>query len=150
MSGALQMLQSLAMRKLLLALFTVMVLTGCGPQEVNSSPSANVPTASEGALKSFLGESSKPAVLKFYASWCASCKQYAPVFEQVKKSMSDSVDFYEIDVDAASSKAITRELRIARIPETAFVSADRSTITKKLGPISAADLTKLVEELKAK
>ncbi len=130
------------MRKLFLMLFTVLILAGCD-QQANSVPA-------EGAMKDFLGNSKKPAVIKFYASWCGSCKQYEPAFKEVKAAQSTSVNFYEVDVDSPKTKALVREMKISRIPETVFVSADRSNVTKKLGPITAKDLTKLVEELKAK
>ncbi len=136
------MLQSSIMRKLSLVLFAVLLFAGCG--QVNSTPTTST------ALKAFLSKSSKPAVIKFYASWCGSCKEYAPAFNEVKLAKSASVDFFEVDVDASQTKALIKELKISRIPETAFVSADRSNVSKRLGPISVKDLTKLVEELKAK
>ena len=131
------------MRKLSLVLFTVLILAGCEPQQANS-------VLADSALKTFLANSKKPAVIKFYASWCGSCKQYVPAFNEVKLAKSASVDFFEVDVDAAKTKALVKELKISRIPETAFVSADRSSVAKRLGPISVKNLTKLVEELKAK
>lgn len=130
------------MRKLSLVLFTILILAGCDQK------ASSIPT--DEALKTFLAGSSKPAVIKFHASWCASCKQYAPAFNEVKLAKSALVDFFEVDVDSAKTKALVREMKISRIPETAFVSADRSNITKRLGPISVKDLTKLVDELKAK
>ena len=131
------------MRKLSLVLFTVLLLTGCNQQQTGS--------VSEGAtLKTFLASSSKPVVLKFYASWCSSCKQYAPAFKEVQESQSEIVDFFEIDVDSDQSKALIKELKISRIPETILITADRATITRKLGALSVNELTSLVEELKAK
>lgn len=130
------------MRKLSLVLFTVLVLAGCD-QKASSVPA-------DSALKSFLSKSSKPAVIKFYANWCGSCKDYAPAFQEVKSAKSASVDFFEVDVDATQTKTLVRELKISRIPETVFVSANRSNVSRRLGAISAKDLTKLVEELKAK
>ncbi len=118
------------------------MFAGCG--QVSSV------TTTTDALKTFLSKSSKPAVIKFYATWCGSCKDYAPAFNEVKLAKSGSVDFFEVDVDATQTKALVRELKISRIPETVFVSANRSNVSRKLGAISAKDLTKLVEELKAK
>lgn len=113
-------------------------------------PGADTSAKNSGAaLKSFLESSNKPAVLKFYASWCGSCKHYVPAYEEVKKSMSGTVDFYEIDVDASATKSVVKELRVSRIPETVFVSKDRATINRKLGPLSAADLSAEVNKLKA-
>lgn len=131
------------MRKLSLMLFTVLILASCSSQQANS-------VITGGAVETFLAKSKKPAVIKFYATWCGSCKQYAPIFEKVKLSQANSVDFYEVDVDAAATKDLVRELKISRIPETVFISTDRASIARKLGAISAQDLTKSIEELKAK
>lgn len=113
-------------------------------------PGADTSAKNSGAaLKTFLEKSNKPAVIKFYASWCGSCKQYNPAYEEVKKSMSSVADFYEVNVDASATKALVKELRVSRIPETVFVSQDRATINRKLGPLSVADLSIEVNKLKA-
>lgn len=129
------------MRKLLV--LAVFLLTSCnggtGKEKQN--------TESSSPVRAFLETSSKPAVLKFYADWCSSCKQYAPAYEEVKLTMGNKVDFFEIDVDESKYKGLVRELKISRIPETAFVNLDRNRITKTLGPISVDKLTKQVTEL---
>lgn len=131
------------MRKLSLIFFTTLILTSCGQQQANSIQEGT-------ALKTFLASSNKPAIIKFYASWCSSCKQYAPAFNEVKLATSASVDFFEVDVDSAASKDLVKELKVARIPETVFVSKDRAAIARRLGAISVNELSKLVDELKAK
>lgn len=61
--------------------------------------------------------------------------------------MSDKVDFFEIDVDESKYKSIVKELKISRIPETAFVNLSRNRISKVLGPISVKNLEKQIAEL---
>lgn len=95
-------------------------------------------------LGQFLASSSKPAVVKFYAEWCSTCKQYSPSFEKVKAEMSEAVDFYEVDVDDSNYKALLKQLKISRIPETVFINKDRTNVTKKLGAIPRVKLEKLI------
>ncbi|MDA0771651.1 MAG: thioredoxin domain-containing protein [Cyanobacteria bacterium] len=128
------------MRKLSVLTLLAFLVTGCN--QTSETSSSNVSAVSE-----FLASSSKPAVLKFYASWCSSCKQYAPAFEEVKLSMGDKVDFFEIDVDESKYKGMVKELKISRIPETAFVNTERNRISKILGPIRVSQLEKHVTEL---
>lgn len=117
-------------------------VTGCTKIETMGGGEAHT-------LKSFLKDSEKPAVLKFYADWCVTCKAYAPDFEKVKNELASDVDFYSINIDDASSKALVKEFKIAHIPVTAFVSKDRASITKQFAPISYANLKKKVNELKS-
>lgn len=40
----------------------------------------------------------KNAVIKFYASWCGSCRLFAPKFKRLSESV-DGVDFFEVDAE---------------------------------------------------
>ena len=52
-------------------------------------------------------------VKRFSASWCQPCKQLAPVFEELKKEMTE-VTFETIDVDQNREAAI--EQGIVSVP----------------------------------
>ncbi len=135
----------------ILALILVAFLT-CSCDETNNgivggNPKPTLPAGYEthqSALESLLESSSKPAVIKFYATWCSSCKDYAPSYNAVKNKLSSEVDFFEIDIDKKDSKKLVRELRISRIPETIFVTKNRKNVSRELGAISAESLKKLI------
>ncbi len=103
--------------------------------------------AGSSALDSFLKGSSKPAVIKFYADWCDSCKVYQPTFSKAQVTHSKSVDFYSVNVDDPKNQALMKQFKISRIPVTYFISKDRLTINKRLGPISGADLQSNIKRL---
>ena len=54
------------------------------------------------------------AVIDFSAEWCGPCKMLAPVMEEVSEELSDSVSFYNIDVD--QNMDIAQQYRIVSIP----------------------------------
>ncbi len=58
----------------------------------------------EGEWK-FLGE--RPALIDFYATWCAPCKALTPVLESLAEDYEyrDRVDFYKIDIDTEQQLA---------------------------------------------
>ena len=115
---------------------------------VGANPKPSLPAGYEthkSALESLLESSSKPAVIKFYAEWCGSCKDYGPSYSAVKSKMSSQVDFFEIDIDKKTNKDLVRELRVARIPETIFVSKNRKNVSRELGALSEEGLKQLIQ-----
>ncbi len=114
-----------------LSLVLILFLFSCS-QEVSSATST--------ALEAFLKGSKKPAVIKFYADWCESCQDYAPTYTKVQAAQKKQLDFYSVDIDDKLNAKLIKQLKISRIPVTYFVTKDRKTITKKMGPISEQDL----------
>jgi thioredoxin-like negative regulator of GroEL len=69
--------------------------------------------------ENFLSEISqhKIAIVDFYASWCGSCRLFAPIFDKVASEYSDMF-FYKVDGDEYPS---TREgLSIDNLPFVAI------------------------------
>lgn len=129
------------LRKMVLGLLCglcLFVTAGCQSSETASGGSA---------IKAFLKDSNKPAVLKFYADWCVTCKAYAPTFDRVKKEFEGSVDFYSVNIDLPSYKDLLREYKISHIPVTLFVSQDRETVVKQAAPIGYEALKEKVQAL---
>lgn len=123
-----------------LVIFSVFSLVSCA----KSTPMAASPT-----IREFLKDYDKPVVIKFYAKWCSTCKVYEPAFMKVQSEMSGSVDFISLNIDDTKNKKLIKEFKISRIPDTVFVSKDRETINKKLGPLSYRTLKEATENLKA-
>jgi thiol:disulfide interchange protein DsbD len=128
----------------LLIIALIFCLGSCTAQTISSNQSA---VGVE--LNKFLAKSTKPAVIKFYADWCSSCKEFQPSFKKVSKSMSSQVDFFELDIDQKTNKALIKELKVSRIPETIFVNKARTSLTRKLGVMSETDFVKKIEQLLA-
>jgi len=129
----------------LLIIALIFCLGSCTAQTSSSNQSA---VGVE--LSKFLAKSQKPAVIKFYADWCSSCKEFQPNFLKVSKSMSAQVDFFEIDIDQKAYKALVKELKISRIPETVFINKTRTSLTRKLGLMQEIELRKKATELATK
>lgn len=128
------------MRPIITLLSLVLLLSGCGNNIETSSSQGQ-------AIKNLLKDSNQAAVIKFYADWCSSCKDYSPHFEQVAQKYKDKVLFLNLNAEDKANASIVKELQISRIPETVFVSQDRNRISKRLGPISEQNLSELVEAL---
>ena len=54
------------------------------------------------------------AVIDFSATWCAPCKMFAPVLEEVSEELAGSVAFYNVDVD--ENPDLAQQYNISSIP----------------------------------
>lgn len=53
-------------------------------------------------------------VIDFYASWCAPCRAFAPVYERVAGELGDSVTFTKADVD--QNPDLAKRFHVSSIP----------------------------------
>ena len=61
---------------------------------------------------------SKPAVIDFYADWCAPCRAIAPILDELDKEY-EGVDFYKIDTE--DQPELAQVFQIRSIPSVLFV-----------------------------
>ena len=65
----------------------------------------------------FAGE--RPAIIDFYADWCAPCRMVAPILEELAKEYEGKIDIYKIDTEAEQELAAVFGIR--SIPSILFV-----------------------------
>jgi thioredoxin 1 len=65
------------------------------------------------SFKDIIG-SGKPTLVDFYATWCGPCKAMAPVLDQVKNELGDSVRILKIDVD--KNQTVADKFKIRGVP----------------------------------
>lgn len=46
-----------------------------------------------------------PALIDFYADWCAPCKMIAPILEELSKEYAGKINIYKIDTEAEQELA---------------------------------------------
>lgn len=138
----------------------------------------NRSTAPEISLTTFSGDTvtlsehlGKVVFVDFWASWCAPCRQEAPVLKAVSDALvGDDIAFIGIDVwetragegrtfalrsgwDYPSgidpNGAITIEYGVKGLPEKFFIDQNGNIVKKFIGPISAERLTSILNEMVA-
>ena len=63
-------------------------------------------------------KSEVPVLVDFWASWCAPCRQVAPVMDKIATEYEGSVKVAKIDVDA--EQELAGQFGISSIPTIAF------------------------------
>lgn len=53
----------------------------------------------------------KPALVDFYADWCAPCKMMNPILKDLKKKMGDSLNIIKVDTERNPDAAIKYNVR---------------------------------------
>lgn len=131
-----------------------------------SAPAFSLPSLNdESETVSLDLRNGRPAVVNFFASWCAPCKRELPLFASASRRLDGEVSFIGIahQDDAELAAAMLREFKItfpagndpegeiARkyllrgMPSTAFVAADGSLVGVAAGQLDAGELDGWIE-----
>lgn len=79
----------------------------------------------------------QPTLVDVFATWCGPCKAMAPLFEQAKKQLGDSVTALKIDMD--KNPAFASRYGIRSVP-TLMLFKNGKVVWQKSGVIPANDL----------
>ena len=82
-------------------------------------------------------------LIDFWASWCPSCRAFAPIYDAVSNQYKDIV-FGKVDVDANSDLA--SQLSITAIPTLTIIKYG-SIIFQQAGALSTSKLIRLVDDV---
>jgi len=66
----------------------------------------------------------KPAIIDFYADWCAPCRQLSPLIEAIAREYEGRIDVYKVDTE--KEKALAQSLGITGLPTILFIPVEGS------------------------
>ena len=93
------------------------------------------------SFKEIIG-SETPTLVDFYASWCAPCKAMAPVLDQLKNQLGETVRIIKIDVD--KNQSVADKFKIRGVP-TFILFKNSQIVWRQSGGI---DLDTLIVKIK--
>ena len=93
------------------------------------------------SFKEIIG-SETPTLVDFYATWCAPCKAMAPVLDQLKNQLGETVRIIKIDVD--KNQSVADKFKIRGVPTFILFKNDQ-IVWRQSGGI---DLDTLIVKIK--
>lgn len=111
----------------------------------------------------------KPAVINFWASWCAPCREEAPLLARTAREYGERVRFLGVNIldgrDAAveyteefdvpyesirdTRAVVAKRYGVSGAPETVFLDAEGNVVGKYIGAFEPGQLERLVRDLMA-
>jgi len=89
----------------------------------------------------YLGD--KPAIIDFYADWCAPCKALAPILEELAAEYGEQIYIYKVDTQKEEELAALFGIR--SIPSLLFIPMGE-TPQMAQGALPKSELKKAIEE----
>ena len=89
-------------------------------------------------------QSDKPAVVDFWAEWCAPCRQIAPIIKQLADEYGDRVKIVKMDIDA--NPGTPGKFGVRAIP-TILAFKDGQVVQQITGARPKADFESMVKDL---
>lgn len=74
------------------------------------------------ANKDWKFEGTKPAIIDFYADWCAPCRMVAPILEELKAEYGDKLDIYKINTE--QERELAGMFGVQSIPSLLFIPSE--------------------------
>ena len=72
-----------------------------------------------------------PAVVDFWAPWCAPCLRLAPIIDELADKYAGKVNFYKMNID--DNQQLARDLGISSIPLVVLFPNDGTPIKGMMG-----------------
>jgi thioredoxin len=89
-------------------------------------------------------EGTLPAIIDFYADWCAPCRQLAPLLEEVAKEYEGKIIVYKVDTE--KERELTQNMNISGLPTLLFIPAQGKP-QLSMGLIPKESLVKAINEV---
>jgi len=89
-------------------------------------------------------EGDKPAIIDFYADWCAPCRQLSPLVAEIAKEYKGKIVVYKVDTE--KEQALSQSMGITGLPTLLFIPAEGKPRIS-MGALPKESLVKAINEI---
>ncbi len=89
-------------------------------------------------------EGNLPAIVDFWAEWCAPCRMVAPVLEELSKEYEDKINIYKVNTE--HEQELAAAFGIQNIPSILFIPVDKQP-QMAAGALPKDALVKIINEV---
>jgi len=89
-------------------------------------------------------EGDMPAIIDFYADWCAPCRQLSPLVDEIAKEYKGKIVVYKVDTE--KEKALSQSIGITGLPTLLFIPA-KGQPRISMGALPKESLVKAINEI---
>lgn len=96
----------------------------------------------DGAEWQYAGE--KPALIDFYAPWCAPCRTVDPILEQLGEEYGDKISIYKVNIE--TEQELASVFNIQSVPSLLFIPMKGQPSIAR-GAIAKEEFVRYVDEI---
>ncbi len=106
--------------------------------------SAHVKHTSDANFEKDVLANGKPAIVDFWAAWCAPCRAIAPVIDEIADQYAGKVEVFKVDID--SNPETPAKFGVRGIP-TVILFKGGQVVDQLVGAVPKAQLENLVKKV---
>lgn len=103
----------------------------------------NIVTISDSTFEETVIKSSTPALIDFWATWCAPCKAIAPLVDQIADEYAGKIKVCKMNVD--ENPSTPGKFGVRGIP-TLILFKDGKVVDQLVGAVPKSQITALVNK----
>lgn len=89
-------------------------------------------------------EGDMPAIIDFYADWCAPCRQLSPLVDEIAREYAGKIVVYKVDTE--KEKALSQSIGITGLPTLLFIPA-KGKPQVSMGLLPKSSLVQAINEI---
>lgn len=89
-------------------------------------------------------EGNLPAIVDFYADWCAPCRKLSPLVEEIAEKYKGKIVVYKVDTDA--QQKLAQSMGISSLPTLLFIPV-KGQPRSSLGALPKETLEQAIKEV---
>ena len=89
-------------------------------------------------------EGDKPAIIDFWAEWCAPCRMVGPVLEELSEEYKDQINIYKVNTE--QEQELAAAFGIQSIPSLLFIPKDDKP-QMAAGALPKEQFVKIIDEV---